>query len=90
MKAVISDRIYLTVTPNQQKKIDGELTYAIPSFRFDDPPIMIKNMALIRDGLIAIPSGRMDLIPIDHEIVDKRSIKPIKNKTFMTFIEIVI
>jgi len=82
MKAVISDRIYLTVTPNQQRKIDGELTYAIPSFRFDDPPQMIKNMALIRDGLIAIPSGRTDLIPIDHEIVDKRSIKSIKFPSF--------
>ena len=82
MKAVISDRIYLTVTPNQQRKIDGELTYAIPSFRFDDPPQMIKNMALIRDGLIAIPSGRTDLIPIDHEIVDKRSIKSIKFPPF--------
>ena len=82
MKAVISDRIYLTVTPNQQRKIDGELTYAIPSFRFDDPPQMIKNMALIRDGLVAIPSGRTDLIPIDHEIVDKRSIKSIKFPPF--------
>jgi len=82
MKAVISDRIYLTVTPNQQRKIDRELTYAIPSYRFDDPPIMIKNMALIRDGLIAIPSGRTDLIPIDHEIVDKRSIKSIKFPPF--------
>ena len=82
MKAVISDRIYLTVTPNQQRKIDRELTYAIPSYRFDDPPIMIKNMALIRDGLIAIPSGRMDLIPIGHEIIDKRSIKSIKFPPF--------
>ena len=82
MKAVISDRIYLTVTPNQQRKIDGELTYAIPSYRFDDPPIIIKNMALIRDGLIAIPSGRTDLIPVDHEIVDKRSIKPVKFPPF--------
>jgi len=82
MKAVISDRIYLTVTPNQQRKIDRELTYAIPSYRFDDPPIMIKNMALIRDGLIAIPSGRTDLIPTDHEIVDKRSIKSIKFPPF--------
>ena len=82
MKAVISDRIYLTVTPDQQRKIDRELTYAIPSYRFDDPPIMIKNMALIRDGLIAIPSGRTDLIPVDHEIVDKRSIKSIKFPPF--------
>ena len=41
-----------------------------------------KGWALIRDGLIAIPSGRTDLIPIDHEIVDKRSIKSIKFPSF--------
>jgi superfamily II DNA or RNA helicase len=29
-------------------------------------------MALIKNGLVAIPSGREDLIPTDHEIVDKR------------------
>ena len=73
MKAVISDRIYLEVLPHTQKKIDDELTYAIPSFKYGDPPIIIKNMALIKQGLIAIPVGRMDLIPDDHEIVDKRT-----------------
>jgi superfamily II DNA or RNA helicase len=82
MKAVISDRIYLGVLPHTQKKIDEELTYAIPSFRYGDPPIMIKNMALIKQGLIAIPSGRTDLIPEDHEVVDKRINKPVKFPPF--------
>ena len=77
MKAVISDRIYLEVLPAQQKKIDDELTYAIPSFKFGDPPLIIKNMALIRQGLVAIPVGRIDLIPADHEVVDKRVLKPV-------------
>ena len=52
MKAVISDRIYLEVLPAQQKKIGDELTYAIPSFKFGDPPLIIKNMATIRQGLV--------------------------------------
>ena len=77
MKAVISDRIYIEVLPAQQKKIDDELTYAIPSFKFGDPPLIIKNMALIRQGLVAIPVGRIDLIPADHEVVDKRVVKPV-------------
>jgi hypothetical protein len=82
MKAVISDRIYLEVLPHTQKKIDDELTYAIPSFKYGDPPIIIKNMALIKQGLIAIPVGRMDLIPDDHEIVDKRTNIPVEFPSF--------
>ena len=77
MKAVISDRIYLEVLPQQQKKIDDALTYAIPSYKYGDPPLIIKNMAMIRQGLIAIPVGRLDLIPQDHEITDKRVLKPV-------------
>ena len=76
MKAVISDRIYLEVLPNQQQKIDKELTYSVPSFKFGDPPLIIKNMAMIRQGLVAIPVGRQDLIPNDHEVTDKRILKP--------------
>ena len=77
MKAVISDRIYLEVLPHQQQKIDKELTYSIPSFRFGDPPLIIKNMAILKKGLVAIPSGREDLIPPDHTVVDKRTLKPV-------------
>jgi len=82
MKAVISDRIYLEVLPHQQKEIDKELTYSIPSFKFSDPPLIIKNMALLRNGFVAIPAGRTDLIPADHEVVDKRILKPEKFPEF--------
>jgi len=82
MKAVISDRIYLDVLPHQKKKIDDELTYAIPSFRYDDPPIVIKNMGTIREDLVTIPSGRTDLIPLDHDIKDKRITKPVEFPPF--------
>tara|TARA_R100000152_G_C6771837_1_gene198465 strand:+ start:117 stop:1397 length:1281 start_codon:yes stop_codon:yes gene_type:complete len=82
MKAVLSDRIYLDVLPQQQQKIDKELTYAIPAYKYGDPPIIIKNMALIKNGLVAIPSGRQDLIPHDHEIIDKRVEKPIEFPKF--------
>jgi len=82
MKAVLSDRIYLDVLPQQQQKIDKELTYSIPAYKYGDPPIIIKNMALIKNGLVAIPSGRQDLIPHDHEIIDKRVEKPIEFPKF--------
>jgi len=82
MKAVISDRIYLEVLPHQQQNIDKELTYAIPSFKYGDPPLIIKNMAMIRQGLVAIPVGRLDLIPTDHEITDKRTDKPVEFPKF--------
>ena len=74
--------VYLEVLPHTQKKIDDELTYSIPSFRFSDPPFIIKNMALIKQGLVAIPIGRQDLIPNDYEIVDKRTEKPVKFPEF--------
>ena len=47
MKAVLSDRIYMEVLPHPPKKIAAELPYSIPSFKFNDPPFIIKNMALI-------------------------------------------
>ena len=82
MKAVISDRIYLEVLPHQQQNIDKELTYSIPSFKYGDPPLIIKNMAMIRQGLVAIPVGRLDLIPTDHEITDKRTDIPVEFPKF--------
>ena len=74
MKAVLSNRIFMEATPELQESIRKELSYTIPSYRADEPPITIRNMSLIRPGLISIPSGRMDLIPSTHEIVDKRII----------------
>jgi superfamily II DNA or RNA helicase len=72
MKAVISNRIYMEVTPDLQKSIDKELTYKIPTHNPLDPPQIICNMGIVRNGLISIPTGRMDLIPGYYDIIDKR------------------
>ena len=82
MKAVISHRIYMDCTAELQDKIDKELTYAIPTHNPLDPPEMIKNMGIIRNGLISLPIGRTDLIPEHYEIVDRRINKPVEFPEF--------
>ena len=77
MKAVISHRIYMDCSADLQEKIDRELTYSIPTHNPLDPPQIIKNMGIIRKGLISLPIGRTDLIPAHYEIVDKRVNKPV-------------
>ena len=77
MKAVISHRIYMECSADLQEKIDKELTYSIPTHNPLDPPQVIKNMGIIRNGLVSLPIGRTDLIPEHYEIVDKRVNKPI-------------
>ena len=74
MKAVISNRIYLQVTDEYKDFLSKELTYTIPSYNPTDPPLVIKNMARIKTGLVSIPVGRTDLIPQDYEVVDKREV----------------
>ena len=78
MKAILSNRIYLECSNEYQSFLDEELTYSIPPRRPTDPPIIIKNMGVIRAGLVSIPIGRTDLIPEDYEIKDKRNDIPIK------------
>ncbi len=82
MKAVLSNRIYLECTNEYQSFLDEELTYSIPPRRPTDPPIIIKNMGVIRSGLVSLPIGRMDLIPEDYEIKDKRNDLPIEPLDF--------
>ena len=82
MKAVLSNRIWLEVTNSYQSKLDEELTYAIPNRNPLNPPFIIKNMAVVRSGLVTIPIGRTDLIPDDYEIVDKRTLSPVEPLEF--------
>ena len=77
MKAVISNRIYLECTKEYREVINKELTYTIPGFNPNEPPQVIKNMARIRETLVTIPVGRLDLIPEGYEIVDKRVDVPV-------------
>ena len=60
-----------------QERIDRELTYTIPSHNPLDPPQVIKNMGIIRNGLVTLPIGRTDLIPEHYEVIDNRVSKPV-------------
>ena len=82
MKAVLSNRIYIECSNEYQEYLDKELTYSIPPRRPTDPPIIIKNMGVVRAGLVTLPIGRTDLIPDDYEIVDKRVDSPIEPLDF--------
>lgn len=82
MKAVISNRIYLEVTNEYKDFLSKELTYTIPSYNPTDPPMVIKNMVRVRSNLVSIPVGRVDLIPEDYEIVDKRINVPVEFPEF--------
>jgi superfamily II DNA or RNA helicase len=72
MKAVLSNRIYMEVTTEYRKWLNEELTYTIPTYNPMDPPLLIKNMARIRDNLVSLPIGCMKYIPEDYEVIDKR------------------
>jgi superfamily II DNA or RNA helicase len=82
MKAVISNRIYLEVTEEYKEVLSKELTYSIPSYNPLDPPFIIKNMTRVRKDLVTIPVGRIDLIPEDYEVVDKRISIPVEFPPF--------
>ena len=77
MKAVISNRIYLECTREYREFLSKELTYTIPARGPNEAPQVIKNMQRVRENLVTIPIGRMDLIPDDYEIVDKRIYVPV-------------
>jgi superfamily II DNA or RNA helicase len=57
--------------------LSKELTYTIPARGPNEAPQVIKNMQRVRENLVTIPIGRMDLIPDDYEIVDKRIHVPV-------------
>ena len=82
MKAVLSNRIYMSVTKELHNIIEKELTYSIPPRIPTDPPLVFKTIRFIKEGLISIPIGRVDLIPDDYEIIDKRVSVPTEHEKF--------
>lgn len=82
MKAVFSNRIYLSVDVETRSKIEKELTYTIAPRMPQDPPIVFKTVRWINDKLISIPVGRDDLIPDGYEIIDKRVTSPVELPDF--------
>jgi len=82
MQAVAQNRIFLEVNPEQEKDILRNLTYSIDNYRTDLPPKVITTARVIRPGLMSIPSGRVDLIPHDYEIINKRVQVPVEFPEF--------
>lgn len=77
-KAVISNRIYLD-NPGKEKtqEITKALTYKLARYSAAGKnPVtsveVIKNYKILNGGILAIPQTRLDLIPTDYQIVDKR------------------
>lgn len=82
MKAVLSNRIYLEVAPDYEEYLKNELTYEIPSYADPTNPIIIRNYGTFRKGILTIPIGRVDLIPSNYDIVDKRILSPVNFPEF--------
>lgn len=77
-KAVISNRIYMSMPPEGFDSIMKALTYKIEKKSTTRGGKAVKTIELIRNykllprQVISIPQGRIDLIPEGYEIVDKR------------------
>jgi len=71
-KAILGNRIYITVNPKLTSDLKEKLTYRIPAKSKFDYPVVIRNYKALRPGLASIPAGREDLIPDDYDIIDKR------------------
>ena len=82
MKAVLSNRIYLSVNKEQTNELERELTYTIAPRIPSDPPIVFKTFRYVREGLVSLPMGREDLIPSDYEVVDKRVVNETEHPKF--------
>lgn len=80
-KAIISNRIYMD-NPGVEhtKHIIKELTYKIKkdtgSKKFATIET-IKNYKVLPKGILSIPQGRLDLVPEEYEIIDKRVVENI-------------
>ena len=72
----------MSVTKELHNSIEKELTYTIAPRIPSDPPLVFKTIRFIKEGLISIPMGRIDLIPDDYEIIDKRVTSPIEHAKF--------
>lgn len=78
-KAILSNRIYLTKTPELFTKCMKILTHKIPPVNNYGMGTIITDIILINDGVFSIPIGRQDLIPSDYQVIDKRILAPTSN-----------
>jgi superfamily II DNA or RNA helicase len=76
-KAVISNRIYLNRTKELHDELLKKLTYKLIPKTPSMPAEIYCDVTRINKDILTIPSGRVDLIPKDYEVVDKRTIHPV-------------
>lgn len=79
MKAIISNKIYMQVSLAQREALIDKLTYKIETRAGVAGGVkieVIRNYSVPKEGVIAIPSGREDLIPEDYEVEDRRVLLP--------------
>lgn len=81
-KAVISNRIFMSYTPELYDKCKESLTYKVPSKIPGEPPETKTTLKKIGERVLSLPVGRVDLIPKDYTIIDKRVLKPVIFPTF--------
>ena len=82
MKAVFSNRIQMEGSADMLAVLEEELTYRLPPRMPQDPPIIIKTIRPLREGIVSIPMGREDLVPKDYDIIDKRISRPVEFPKF--------
>lgn len=77
-KAVVSNRIYLNCELKSELRtvLNDNLVYKLSQMPVSPYPLVINNIIKVTDSIVSIPSGRLDLIPEDYEIVDKRAKTP--------------
>ena len=82
MKAVFSNRIQIEGSADMLAVLEEELTYRLPPRMPQDPPIIIKTIRPLREGIVSIPMGRLDLVPKNYDIIDKRVTRPVEFPEF--------
>lgn len=82
LKAIISNRIYLDANQGLMEKLSAALTYTIPSPTPRRLPEILKTFNRINSRVCSIPVGRLDLIPPEYEIIDKRALVPVEFPEF--------
>jgi superfamily II DNA or RNA helicase len=81
-KAIITNRIFVETDIELEKELLKGLTYSIEAYRPELPPRIITNARVIKEGLMSIPSGRLDLIPDYYDIIDRRVTVPVEFPPF--------
>lgn len=76
-KAIVSNKIYLDVSPELKKELMSKLTYKIkkpprPGLTHFNMYDIIRNYKILPNNVMTIPVGRLDLIPADYEVIDRR------------------